>query len=362
MGPLTEKLGHRILELQELAKQSDDIPSTGFKCPRPYLPRRRPRRVYHGILIGDYHLDMLEALLYEIGDLVHKLIVVEADHTHQGEPRAWLLPSFLGPNGRFGMFRDKIVDHYIRLDVEVCRQDAWKCEAQHRDAILDVAARAGMKPGRDVLISGDADEIPSRTTMRLASRCNYGNKPVILVMPFHVYGLMWQWSDWDQLLVANAEYWLRKGVSALSTARFLDPKPFDRIDGPDTGWHLSYFGGVHAVRRKLLRFAHSEFNQPPYTDLEYIRQNIRDGRQPQRKGPLVGSVNLFRPRILRLHRRFQCWIDPLRDELCFTDFVVDIDGQTARSAAYFTSDSLPQGALGGTEHNTSAYRILRSYK
>ena len=47
---------------------------------------------------------------------------------------------------------------------------------------------------------------------------------------------------------------------------------------PDGGQHLSYFGGVESVQRKLENTAHREYDTDYYKDPERIRKAIEEKR------------------------------------------------------------------------------------
>ena len=43
------------------------------------------------------------------------------------------------------------------------------------------------------------------------------------------------------------------------------------------GWHLSYFGDVHFIKNKLENFAHQEYNNDEYANLEKIEKCMTGG-------------------------------------------------------------------------------------
>eukprot|EP00927_Polykrikos_kofoidii_P059695 TRINITY_DN54836_c0_g1_i1.p1 TRINITY_DN54836_c0_g1~~TRINITY_DN54836_c0_g1_i1.p1 ORF type:complete len:900 (-),score=71.40 TRINITY_DN54836_c0_g1_i1:16-2358(-) len=241
---------------------------------------------------------------------------MEADHSHQGNPQHIVLPNLLASDGRLATFREKVVARSVALDPKVCKESPWDCERNQRNAILDVAIEAGMEAGKDILFSGDADEMPSRKTYAMFARCDVGEGLSVVELVFHQYSFSWEYPPWGHLLVAPSEFWLEEGAPTLSSARRTHPKPWRLFGGPDSGWHLSYFGGPRVVQRKLLDFAHTELAKPPYTDLAYIRQGIEDGFVVHRKSSLTPTINIFRPRILGVSSRFRCWENPLDEDAC----------------------------------------------
>jgi hypothetical protein len=44
------------------------------------------------------------------------------------------------------------------------------------------------------------------------------------------------------------------------------------------GWHLSWFGGVDFVQRKIRSFSHQELNTPEFTDRDHILDALQNGK------------------------------------------------------------------------------------
>lgn len=309
---------YQLMYRRVLAAQNGDEPP--YSCPHQYKTRRRSIRVFYAVLVGPYHIDHLEALLFEAPDLVHRFILLEADHTHSGEPTPLVLGRLFESGGRLSMYVGKVKWGAVQLDPKDCKTDSWICEGQHRDSLLRFARNAGMTEG-DVLISGDVDEILSRDSLLVVARCELPSDPVIVVLPFHFYDFRWEWREWTNLLVIPARWIMKVGAPRLSELRREENKPWVCLGGPDRGWHLSFFGGPYAVRRKLRSYAHREMDIPELTDIDFITESIREGLHPRRVIDMPGavlshSVNLWKPRIVTIQSKYLCWLNAEDPRFC----------------------------------------------
>lgn len=210
----------------------------------------RPRLV-DTVLFHD-ELDMLECRLVEIGDLIDRIVIVEADVTFRGEPKPlW----FAEHRDRFHHWADRIVhlvvDDLPGLDVE---PDPWVREDAQRDRTLRALADLDLA-AHDIVLHGDVDEIPRRFHLRNV-------RPTGLVpfgMRFHPFAVDWlhpqQWfgtvaASWSTVASMGAT-----AISAMRHARNTVPCPSHMADA---GWHFSWVGGRDYGLRKLVSFSHHE--------------------------------------------------------------------------------------------------------
>lgn len=197
-------------------------------------------------------LDMLECRLIELQDVVDCFVLVEGDKTFQGE----LKPSVYRDNqDRFAQWVDRIVHVVVPLP----DGDAWARENAQREGIASGLARLAAQPTDTVIVS-DVDEI-WRSTVDVTRL----PKPfTVLTLTMYVHDLGWLHPDpWDGPVVVRVEDIPAQPnrFEILRSCR-LHPRPV-RI--PDAGWHLSYFGGDDAVRRKQWSFSHTEYRNVDMT-------------------------------------------------------------------------------------------------
>jgi beta-1,4-mannosyl-glycoprotein beta-1,4-N-acetylglucosaminyltransferase len=199
-------------------------------------------------------LDMLECRLIELQDVVDRFVLVEGDKTFQGEPK----PSVYRDNQeRFAQWSDRIV-HVI---VPLPRGGPWAREHAQREGIAAGLAELAVQPSDTVIVS-DVDEI-WRSTVDVTRL----PKPfTVLTLAMYVHNLGWLHPDpWDGPVVVRVEdIPAQPNPFEIIRSCRLHPRPV-RI--PDAGWHLSWFGGDTASRRKQWSFSHTE-----YRDVDMARQ------------------------------------------------------------------------------------------
>jgi hypothetical protein len=70
---------------------------------------------------------------------------------------------------------------------------------------------------------------------------------------------------------------------------------------PEGGWHLTYWGTVADIQKKLSSFAHQELNNEKYNNLDYIKQHISEGKDLFERGQeFIKSDRLDVPEDVRL--------------------------------------------------------------
>ena len=115
-------------------------------------------------------VDLVEMRLFEYGDLMHKIIIVESELSVNGEKKEIIFPKY---KERFKHFQDKI-------DFRVLRADAsFDLAAMSKDShILEARQRVKMHEGLmkyirkgDMILVGDLDEICWRNTVQLLKHC-----------------------------------------------------------------------------------------------------------------------------------------------------------------------------------------------
>jgi hypothetical protein len=105
-------------------------------------------------------LDMLECRLTEIFDAVDFVIAVEADVTHQDNPKPYYLTENLQ---RFDAFRDKlIVVRATGLPTIADDPDPWARELAQREHVATGLAQIGNVTNHDIILHGDVDALGHR--------------------------------------------------------------------------------------------------------------------------------------------------------------------------------------------------------
>lgn len=259
--------------------------------------------------------ELLAIRFHELADVVDYHVIVDATTTFTGRPRR-LGYDPLDP--RWARFRHKVV--HVVVDDTPQEADPWDKEAFQRNAILrglDRPPPGGVAPlcgPQDLVLIGDADEIPSAVAVRSVAR-RLARGTVAFRQGFFYYRL-------NQLVHRPGEQgpdgapvpipWI--GTVAVRRCELSQPQalreaarggraPTGRV--VDGGWHFSYLGGAERVRLKLASFSHQELNTPDFTDPGHIAAAIERGedlfRRPDHACSAVPVDERF-PRYVREHQ------------------------------------------------------------
>ena len=133
--------------------------------------------------------------------------------------------------------------------------------------------RAGDVAPDDVIMLSDLDEIPDPAKVKPAADiCLQKGVSVRFRQSMRYYYL-------DCLNVTEPVW----GDIGTVMARYRDIDGFENLRQSkagfaiDGGWHFSYLGGADMIRMKLKSFAHQEFNEERYTDVQNIARRVAAG-------------------------------------------------------------------------------------
>ena len=235
-------------------------------------------------------LDVLEIRLKELYDVVDAFVIVEATHTHNVmNPKEKPL-YYLENKARFEKYNDKIV-HVVTnfrenypFAVHIRGADGnWFREIYQRECIRYGLRRLSLDDS-DIILVSDADEIVRRDTVlgfrnfefRIQDRITYS-----LEMTLYYYSI--EYTTPRKWYHAKAmTYKTSKEYNLLSAARithlprrtFLTKiyRPYLLNVIPSAGFHLTYFGGVDALKTKVESFAESSAYTTDKKDVEHLRK------------------------------------------------------------------------------------------
>lgn len=234
-------------------------------------------------------LDLLEIRLHELDPVVDFFVLVEATHTHSGQPKPL---HYQNNAARFAPFAKKII-HIMVEDLPV-QGDAWIRERFQRDAI-----RRGLSACRakDWILMSDVDEIPRAAVVRETIRAAEKIPPAPV---------------WKRLLLRNplairlrrkkfrrhhpsvrvfhqrpSAYYLNlvrdTPGPATRLVRFGDLGKPSQLRGwggeiiPDAGWHFTCIGDIATLQEKIRAFAHQEYNTVETLDPVRLAQQVERG-------------------------------------------------------------------------------------
>lgn len=210
--------------------------------------------------------DILELRLQEHWDYVDKFVIAEANTTHQGAPKEFLLEQNWD---RFKDYADKIV--HIKVDDMPTDSNAWVPENFQRNALARGLADA---TDEDVIIVSDCDELirdAALEYMRESDHALWATR-----IPLFYFKLNYMMHKPNTTLIGAIgvrKKFLRSPQDVRNMGVGLMQRPWDYNDGvqcsiPHAGWHFSYFGNENHVRNKIQSFAHRETNN------DYILGNL----------------------------------------------------------------------------------------
>ena len=198
---------------------------------------------------------------------VDRFFISEQRFTHTGIMKDALYIDTM--KERFAPYLDKIT--FITQDTPL--QGAWANENYMRNCPLEKILE--MYPTEAFILSVcDCDEIPDVTAVKkdelhaaTASGCIY------MQQAFHYYNLNWYISEWsrayflsDTLIKANRSLQIYRDMRGPVAGTIV------------CGWHLSYFMSVKDIHRKIVSFAHEEFNREEFRSYDNIANAIHTGK------------------------------------------------------------------------------------
>lgn len=232
-------------------------------------------------------LDMLECRLTELYESVDWFVIVEADVTHQDNPK----PYYYWENQeRYAAWADKIIPvRATGLPTVHDDPDPWARELAQRGHTAEGLARIGVTAD-DVVLHSDIDEIPRGIHAR-----NVRPRPgrfITFQQRLHCFAVDWQHPDWwFGTIAATAATIKDLGDNVNAFARLRDKRnrwvePASRVDPSpllEAGWHLSWMGGRDAAFHKLGAFCHPEVRDRIESGLSgdlYFTEGVHvDGRK-----------------------------------------------------------------------------------
>jgi GT2 family glycosyltransferase len=223
-------------------------------------PMDRPPAIFDCFPFNN-EFTILEWRLRELYDVVDRFVIVEATTTHSGKPKELNFEAF---KFTFSQWLNKIT--YIVVsdmpEVEGTITDkSWARERHQRDAVM-----RGLTQCRDndVIIISDCDEIPSPDAIRAF---NGTNDIRSFEMDLFYYNHETKAKEkWREAKIAPY-----KKVKELTPCgiRYAKAEPI-----PNGGQHLSYFGGVEKIIKKIEDTAHCEYDTPEFKNPEHIQTAI----------------------------------------------------------------------------------------
>lgn len=233
-------------------------------------------------------LDVLEIRLAELAPVVDRFLLVEAAETYSGKPK----PLYFELNKeRFAAYP---VDHVVIDRFPGDLHGSWPREHYTRQLMRERLCGLGLAPN-DIVLLSDLDEIPRADAVAKYARL------LRREVPGTIY-LFDQYFSYYYVNCRSSEPWYGTRMTRwrdIGDMQVLRESPGIAI--PDGGWHFSYIGGVGSIQEKLGAFAHTEMDQPRFTNPLHIERCMAQGADLFGRGETFTCVALDEsfPAILR---------------------------------------------------------------
>jgi hypothetical protein len=211
-------------------------------------------------------LDLLELRFEELYDHVDHFVLVEANSTHQGNPK----PFYYEDNKeRYAKYQDKII--HIKVMDMPNHSDSWVNEGHHRDQIMQGIADAA---DDDLIMISDLDEIIRPEAIEYMK--NSDQSLFALRMPLFNFKFNYMrmnpglYEIWGMAARRNLLNDINPtGLRSLRFQFMAAPYQF-KNDGCEViehgGWQFSNLGDSEWLKDKARNFAHSEINTPEFVE------------------------------------------------------------------------------------------------
>jgi hypothetical protein len=202
--------------------------------------------------------DLLELRLKEHWDHVDHFVIAEANKTHQGHAKPFLLDESWD---RYKDFHEKII--HVKVDDMPTHENAWVLENFQRNA---VARGLGSATSEDIMVVSDCDELTRGEAFDFMREDDH--QIWTTRCPMFYYKL-------NYMMIAPQNYYINTVAARVGagykpqdmrnmTMQF-SRLPIDYVDDKlitlgHGGWHFTYFGNTEHAANKLRNFAHQESN------------------------------------------------------------------------------------------------------
>ncbi|VVB51801.1 Glycosyltransferase family 17 [uncultured archaeon] len=205
-------------------------------------------------------LDILERRLTELYSTVDRFVIVEALFTHANKPKDLTFHNNLN---RFSKYLDKIT--YLVVEKFPDTSDAWALERYQRNFIMNGLVTC---QDNDIIVVSDCDEIPTPEAIK-----SFKPEDGIRSLEMDLY-------YYDEHTRAK-DMWFEGKILTYKKLKELTPcgarYSHDAPQIPNAGKHLSYFGDVTRIIKKIEDTAHQEYNKPEFKNPVVIAQRIANG-------------------------------------------------------------------------------------
>lgn len=216
--------------------------------------------------------DLLDLKIQEELPHVDCMIIVEADHTHSGQPKTLHLPT----NKKYENPKIKILTMGDDF-----KTDSYSNEGRQRNAALPTNLEDD-----DILICTDLDEINKSEDMPKIIDAAKRHELVRIAMFNYYYKINVTTSTvtkWCLPFAVTGKY-LKTTNKTLTEIR--RHEKWGNVISTE-GRHFGYLADAQGISYKIKNFLHTNFNRPKYTDIDKIQERIKDLKDPYDRTKLL---------------------------------------------------------------------------
>jgi beta-1,4-mannosyl-glycoprotein beta-1,4-N-acetylglucosaminyltransferase len=223
-------------------------------------------------------LDILEGRLKYLYDQVDYFVIVEGNISHTGKSKPL---NFLDNISRYKPYLDKILYFPWSYDTNNMKfgrpktvdysSSNWQLENKQRNHISEALK---FFDHEDICLIGDVDEIPSKRAIYDIKNLLKINAAVVVEQEMYSYNLnQKQFRPWAGTVATKV------GIALAQTPQTIRDKRWGEMHIlRESGWHLTYWGGVEKVQEKITNFAHQELVDEKVSSSDYIKNRIETGQ------------------------------------------------------------------------------------
>ena len=255
---------------------------------------------------------VLDIRLNTLFEYVDKFIIAEATKDHAGKDKKL---NFKIEN--FSKFKNKI--HYLVIDDLPASVKSNK-KGWHENHVRDQFQRNSLERGyrkfsdKDLIMISDIDEIPDPSKIK---EFNIKNKYACFLQKnfqskinlLNITDGNWAGTKICQKKYLKSPQWLRNIK--------IKQKPFWKIFNKNIqlinsgGWHFSFLKDPKEIKNKIVSYSHQEYNTNEFTNIEQIKEKIKNGEDLFRRNINYEKVNIdesFPNYIIENREKFKKWI------------------------------------------------------
>ena len=208
-------------------------------------------------------LKLLEMRIKELSGVVDTFVVVESTVTFTGKEKR------LHFHENASRFSGANIVHVVVDDTP--EGGPWQREIYQRNQISCGINHLELSPS-DLIHLSDVDEIPDPETLKkiLLSR---SQSIYSLEQDLYYYDVECRCSSFKWRKAKLMPLWRLNEIGSVEAARHTECGVL-----PRGGWHFSYFGAPEVIANKIGSFAHSEYDDPKYTDRSLVSERVRQAK------------------------------------------------------------------------------------